>query len=236
MSAKINALLPAVLIRIFAFAGFFSASILLVNAGKRAGIIPTSPFTQLAAPLAQVAAIGLVIGAYLVISRPAGALATSGAVLSVTSLAGLVGVEFVLNLVFPYVEQDVIAVLRAGPLGIALTVVSMVYLLGTVVFMLALWRTSSVPKAVVILYTLSSVPIALRTVFPESVLQLGLVGLAVAAVFLAFWMLRNVPRTTTIEEVAAEAKATAVIATSQSSTPGRTPPARAVGGSVARPL
>jgi hypothetical protein len=194
MSAKITALLPAVLIRIFAFAGFFSAAILLVNAAKRAGIIPTSPFTQLAAPLAQVAAIGLVIGAYVVLSRPAGALATLGAVLSVTALAGLVGVEFVLNLVFPYVDQGVIAVLRAGPLGIALTVVSMVFLLGTVVFMLALWRTSSVPKAVVILYTLSSVPIALRTVFPESVLQLGLVGLAIAAAFLAFWILRNVPR------------------------------------------
>ncbi|WP_205484170.1 hypothetical protein [Arthrobacter sp. Alg241-R88] len=194
MSAKITALLPAVLIRIFAFAGFFSAAILLVNAAKRAGIIPTSPFTQLAAPLAQVAAIGLVIGAYVVLSRPAGALATLGAALSVTALAGLVGVEFVLNLVFPYVDQGVIAVLRAGPLGIALTVVSMVFLLGTVVFMLALWRTSSVPKAVVILYTLSSVPIALRTVFPESVLQLGLVGLAIAAAFLAFWILRNVPR------------------------------------------
>ena len=213
MSAKINALLPAVLIRIFAFAGFFSAAILLVNAGKRAGIIPTSPFTQLAAPLAQVAAIGLVIGAYVVMSRPAGALATSGAVLSVTSLAGLVGVEFVLNLVFPYIDQDVIAVLRAGPLGIALTVVSMVFLLGTVVFMLALWRTSRVPKAVVILYTLSSVPIALRTVFPETVLQLGLVGLAVAAAFLAVWILRNVARTTTTGE-AAKATATAVIGTS----------------------
>jgi hypothetical protein len=210
MSSKIELLLPAVLIRIFAFAGFITAAILLVNAAKRARIIPTSPFTQLAAPIAQVAAIGLVIGIYLLISRRAGRLAASGAVISVTSLAGLVGVEFVLNLVFPYIGQDVVAVLRSGPLGIALTVVSMLFLLGTVIFMLALWRTSSVPKGAIILYTASSLPIALRTVFPETVLQLGLVGLAVAAAFLATWMLRNIPRTTAADGVAARVKSAAV--------------------------
>jgi hypothetical protein len=211
MFSKIPLLIPAVLIKLFAFAGFVSAAILLINAAKRAGIIPTSPFTQLAAPLAQVTAIALVIGIYLLISRKAGALATTGALLSVTSLAGLVGVEFVLNLVFPYVDQSVIAVLRAGPLGVALTVVSMLFLLGTVIFMLALWRTSSVPKGAVILYTASSIPIALRTVFPETVLQLGLVGLAVAATLLAIWMLRNVPRTTTADGTAPTAQATAAV-------------------------
>jgi hypothetical protein len=211
MSSKIQLLVPAVLIKILAFAGCASAAILLINAAKRAGIIPTSTFTQLAAPLAQVTAIGLVIGLYLLISRKAGSLATTGALLSVTSLAGLVGVEFVLNLVFPYVDQSVIAVLRAGPLGVALTAVSMLFLLGTVIFMLALWRTSSVPKSAVILYTASSIPIALRTVFPETVLQLGLVGLAVAVTLLATWMLRNVPRTTTSEEIAAKAQAAAVV-------------------------
>ena len=140
-------------------------------------------------------AIGLVIGMYLLISGKVGTLAASGAVISVMSLAGLVGVEFVLNLVFPYIGQDVVAVLRSGPLGIALTVVSMLFLVGTVIFMLALWVTSSVPKGAIILYTASSLPIALRTVFPETVLQLGLVGLAVAAAFLAAWMLRTIPRT-----------------------------------------
>jgi hypothetical protein len=212
MSSRIEVLLPAVLIRIFAFAGFVAAAILLVNAAKRAGIIPTSPFTQLAAPIAQVAAIGLVVGMYLLISRKAGMLAASGAVISVTSLAGLVGVEFVLNLVFPYVGQDVVAVLRSGPLGIALTAVSVLFLLGTVIFMLALWRTSTVPKGAIILYTVSSVPIALRTVFPETVLQLGLVGLAVAAAFLGTWMLRNTPRPTAADGVAAAVQPAAVVA------------------------
>jgi hypothetical protein len=193
MSSRIQVYLPAALIRIFAMAGFLSAAILLVNAAKRAGIIPTSPFTQLAAPIAQIAAIGLVIGIYVLVSRRAGALGATGAVISVVALAGLVGVEFVLNLVFPYIDPGVITALRAGPLGIALTVVSMLFLLGTVVLMLALWRSSNVPRGVVVLYTASVIPIAFRTVFPETVLQLGLLGLAVAITLLADWMLRNVP-------------------------------------------
>jgi hypothetical protein len=193
MSSRIQVYLPAVLIKIFVAAGFLSAAILLVNAAKRAGIIPTSPFTQLAAPVAQLAAIGLVTGIYVLISRRAGALGAAGAVISVVALAGLVGVEFVLNLVFPYVDPGVTAALRAGPLGIALTAVSLLFLLGTVVLMLALWRSSSVPKGVVILYTASVIPIALRAVFPETVLQLGLVGLAAAITGLALWLLRTAP-------------------------------------------
>src|SRR4051812_35283453 len=112
MSSKIQVFVPAVLIKVSAFAGFLSAAILVVNAIKRAGVIPTSPFTQLAAPVAQMAAIGWVIGIYLVTSRKTGALGASGAALTVISLAGLVGVEFVLNLVFPYVDPGVIMALR----------------------------------------------------------------------------------------------------------------------------
>ncbi|MET1088476.1 MAG: hypothetical protein ABWY04_15370 [Arthrobacter sp.] len=210
MSSKIQISAPAVLIRTFAIAGFLSGAILVVNAAKRAGIIPTSPFTQLAAPVAQLAAIGLVIGVYLLISRTTGALAATGSLLTVISLAGLVGVEFVLNLVFPYVDPGVIVALRAGPLGIALTAVSVLFLIGTVVFMVALWRTSGVPKGAVLLYTAGAIPIALRTIFPETVLQLGLIGLALAIIWLATWMLRNIPHETA-DQTAARGPATGVI-------------------------
>jgi len=49
-------------------------------------------------------------------------------------------------------------------------------------------------------------------VFPETLLQLGLVGLAVAAAFLATWMLRNTPRPTAAGGVAAAVQSAAVVA------------------------
>ena len=55
---------PATLYRIAAVAGCGSAAIVLVNAAKRAEVIPTSAFTQLVAPLAQILALALVTALY----------------------------------------------------------------------------------------------------------------------------------------------------------------------------
>lgn len=119
---------------VFIMASFASAIVLVVNALKRAGFIALTPATQLAAPLAQLLAIGLVVGIFAATPAIRGRLGSIGAVLYSASLVLLVGVEFVINLVFPYVTPEVIGDLRAGPLGIAFTVASVSFLLGTLVF------------------------------------------------------------------------------------------------------
>lgn len=176
---------------VFVIAGFVSAIVLLVNAAKRAEILALSPATQLAAPLAQLMAMGLIIGIFAATPAMRGRLGSIGVVLYSASLVGLVGVEFIINLVFPYVTPEIIQELRAGPLGVALTVVSISFLTGTLLFYAALWRVAKSPKVAIIITVLSSVPIALRTVFPEVVLQLGLVGLAVGVAMLSVWLLRS---------------------------------------------
>ena len=64
--------IPATLYRIAAIAGGGSAVILLINAAKRAEVIPTSAFTQLVAPLAQILALALVTALYLAFGRRTG--------------------------------------------------------------------------------------------------------------------------------------------------------------------
>jgi hypothetical protein len=176
---------------VFIIAGFISAIVLIVNAAKRAEILALSPATQLAAPLAQLMAIGLIVGIFVATPAIRGRLGSTGVVLYVASLVALVGVEFVINLVFPYVAPEIIGELRAGPLGIAFTVASISFLLGTIIFYTALWRVPQSPKAAIIVSVISSVPIALRTAFPEIVLQIGLVGLAIGVSLLAIWLIRT---------------------------------------------
>jgi hypothetical protein len=187
---SISATPPRSLHLVFVLAGFLSAIVLVVNALKRAEILALSPATQLAAPLAQLAAIGLAVGIFAVAPKIRGRLGSAGVVVYVASLVALVGVEFVINLVFPYVAPETIGALRAGPLGIALTVASVTFLVGTVLFYSALWRVAGSPKIAIVLSIVSSIPIALRAAFPEVVLQLGLVGLAVGAGMLTIWLLR----------------------------------------------
>jgi len=63
---------PATFHRIGAVAGGGTAAILLVNAAKRAEVIPTTAVTQLVAPLAQILALALITVLYLAYGRRAG--------------------------------------------------------------------------------------------------------------------------------------------------------------------
>jgi hypothetical protein len=190
---------------VFVLAGFAAAIVLVINAAKRAEVLALSPVTQLAAPLAQLLAVGLVVG--IVVATPAvrGRLGSIGAVLYVSSLIALVGAEFVINLVFPYVAPEIVAELRAGPLGTALTVASIAFLLGTLIFYTALWRVAGAPRIAILVSVLSSIPIALRTAFPEEALQAGLLGLALGVTLLSIWLLRTDRSVPAVEAPAAPA-------------------------------
>lgn len=180
--------IPATLYRIGAVAGVGSAAVLLVNAAKRAEVISTSPFTQLVAPLAQILALALVTALYVACGRRAGTFGLVAYLLNVFALAALVGVEFVINLVFADLPKATVEVLRAGSLGAALTGASVAFLLGTWMFVAAMMRGRQIPTVPLVMYAVGAVPVALRAFVPEAVLDLGLVSLAAGIGWLAVWL------------------------------------------------
>ena len=186
--------IPTRLYRIAALAGAGSAVILLINAAKRAEVIPTSALTQLVAPLAQILALALVTALYLAFGRRAGTLGVVAFVLNAFSLAALVGVEFVINLVFADLPGQTVDALRGGTLGVALTVTSISFLLGSLAYVAAMLRTREVPTAPLVMYAVGAVPVSLRAFVPEAALDLGLVTLAVAIGWLAVWFFNRSSR------------------------------------------
>lgn len=161
---------------------------LLINAAKRAELILTSTFTQLVAPLAQILALAFVAALYLAVGRRTGTFGLIAFLVNAFALSALVGVEFVINLVFADLPMSTVDALRGGSLGIALTAVSIVFLLGTLAFVTAMIRSREVPVAPLVLYAIGAVPIALRAFVPEVVLDLGLLTLAVGLGWLAIWL------------------------------------------------
>jgi hypothetical protein len=188
---------PASIYRIAAAAGLGSALVLLVNAAKRAEIIPTSALTQLVAPLAQIMALAFVTALYLAFGRRTGTFGVVAYLLNAFALAALVGVEFVINLVFSELPASTIETLRAGPLGIALTVASIAFLLGTLAFVTAMLRSRELPTMPLVLYAVGAVPVSLRAFVPEAVLDLGLVVLAVGIAWLAICLFDRSTRIST---------------------------------------
>lgn len=188
---------PSTLYRIAAAAGCGSAAILLVNAAKRAEVIPTSAFTQLIAPLAQILALALVTALYFAIGRRAGIFGLVAYLLNAFALSALVGVEFVINLVFKDLPAETIQALRAGSLGIALAAASVLFLLGTLAFVTAMLRSREVPPVPLVLYAVGAIPVSLRAFVPEASLDLGLVVLAAGIAWLAIWLFNRSSRIAT---------------------------------------
>ncbi len=132
-----------------------------------AEVIPTSAFTQLVAPLAQILALALISALYLAFGRRTGTFGLIAFLLNAFSLAALVGVEFVINLVFADLPDHTIDALRDGTLGVALTVASMSFLLGTLAYVAAMLHSRQVPTAPLVLYAVGAVPVSLRAFVPR---------------------------------------------------------------------
>jgi hypothetical protein len=183
--------------RLAAIAGIAAAAILFVNAGKRAGFIPLSPFTQLIAPLAQAFAIVLIIGLAQAALRRTGRFSAIAIDVNLVGLAAATGTEWVINLVFAQLDATTVAALRSGPLGIAFLGASLVFLAGSLLFCAALLRDERAPKVPTVAYALASIPIGFRNLVPEIVLDLALTVLAASVLWLGLWLLtRPDPATT----------------------------------------
>ncbi len=179
---------PATLYRIAAVAGCGSAAVLLLNAAKRAELVPSSSFTQLIAPVAEILALAMVTALYLAFGRRTGTFGLIAYCLNAIALASLIGVEFVINLVFKALPGATVQDLRAGPLGVALTAASMLFLIGTLSFVAAMLQSREIPTIPLVLYAIGAIPVALRAFVPETVLDLGLAVLAIGIGWLAIWL------------------------------------------------
>ena len=178
----------AALYKLASIAGVGSALILLINAAKRASLIPTSDLTQLLAPFAEVLALGLVVGLFMAVGRRAGLFGAVALVMNFIALACLEGVEVVINLIFAKLPLETIMELRAGPLGLMLSFTSLLFLVASLAFVISMFADKGVPRIPLVLYAIGVVPIALRAFVTELALDLGLVTLAAGIGWLSVWL------------------------------------------------
>ena len=180
-------------IRLAAVMGLAAATVLFINAAKRAGLIEVTSATQLVAPLAQALAIILVVGLAAVALRQSSRYSSVALALNILGLAAVTGVEWVINLVFVGLDPAQITELRSGPLGTAFLAASITFLLGSLLYCIALLRDGKAPRIPIIAYAIATVPIALRIFVPELVLDLSLALLGASVTWLALWMLGSHP-------------------------------------------
>lgn len=175
--------------RLGGLAGLLCGLALCFNAVRRGELVPTTELTRALAPLAQLFGLFLLTALYARVHAATGRTGLVGYVLQSLGLAGLVGAEYIVNFVFPYLPEDEVQGFVDGPAGTMFTVTQVVFLTGVLVFAVALLRSGLVPVPGVLLYTIGAVPIGLRGVLPDVTLNPGLVVAGIGAAWLgwALW-------------------------------------------------
>lgn len=182
--------------RLGGLAGLLCGLALCFNAVRRGELVPSTEFTRALAPLAQLFGLFLLTTLYVRVRAATGRTGLVGYVLNSVGLAGLVGAEYIVNFVFPYLSDDEVQGFVDGPAGTMFTVTQVVFLTGVLVFVVALLRSRLVPAPGVLLYGIGAVPIGLRGVLPDVTLYPGLVLAALGAAWLgwALWSGADVER------------------------------------------
>jgi hypothetical protein len=176
--------------RLAAAAGVLCAFALCFNVARRGGLVPSTDLARAAAPLAQLFGLWLLTGLYASIRARTGSHGLVGYALNSFGLAGLVGCEYVVNFVFPYVPPATVAELIDGLTGAVFTGTQAVFLTGALLFAAALARGGHPPVAVG-LYATGAVAVGLRGILPDATLGPGLLLAAIGLGRLAVGLHRS---------------------------------------------
>jgi hypothetical protein len=169
------------LLRVTTLAGLISAVGLVFNFLRRAEVVPDVAATQALAPLSATFGLVAVTGLFLWHRQEGrvGAAGTAGFATNLLGLTGVLGIEYIANVIFPRLDDAVVDDLVAGPAGTVFLVISVIFLLGVLAFTGVLLRGGLVPKAAAVLYGAGFAAIALRTLLPDVAVAAG--GFAAAA-------------------------------------------------------
>jgi hypothetical protein len=171
------------LFRLAAGAGLACAVLLVVNVGRRAGVLPDGWLTNTIAPFAALAGVFALTGLYLVQRTQAGRVGVAGYALNLAGLAGAFAIEYTLHFVFPELSAEKVMDLLMAGTGLAFTVTAVVLIVGVLIFGAASWRARVLPAPAIGLYVAGMIPGSLRTAVPVPVF---LAGLTVAAIGIAW--------------------------------------------------
>jgi hypothetical protein len=172
------------LYRLAAWSGVLSAVVLVINAFRKANVIPNTGLTHGIAPLAEALGLLALTGLFLQPRVRVGMVGLIGYGINFIGLAGVLGAEVLINLVFPTVGTEQTTALLHGPTGTVLTIASLLYLVGSVVFGAALWMAGEMPRIAIVAYSVGSAASALRGQLPSFTLIPGLLVLAAGVIWL----------------------------------------------------
>lgn len=186
---------PGTLYRLSAWAAILSGLLIIIKKLLVELLLPLNPITNAVGSFGLFLGLFALTGLYVYQREASGRLGLIGYLINWFGLAFVSGVDYARLYILPYLSQNEIQVLLAGPTKLVFLSCALFFLLGVLLFGAALLRTGVFPRLAILLYMLGFTLYSLLFFLPVLVVRIAETGGALGVIWLGYAMLTSLGKT-----------------------------------------
>ncbi len=188
---------PATLYRLSAWTAILSGLLIIIKKLIVELLLPLSPLTNAVGSFGLFLGLFALTGLYVYQREASGTFGLISYLVNWFGLAFVSGVDYARLYILPYLSQNEIQTLLAGPTRLVFLSCAIFFLVGVILFSVASWRARVFPPLAILLYMLGFTLYSLSFTLPVLVVRIAEVGGALGVIWLGYATLTALNRTTT---------------------------------------
>lgn len=188
---------PGTLYRLTAWAAILSGLLIISKKLIVELLLPLNPITNSVGSFGLFLGLFTLTGLYMYQRQASGTFGLIGYLVNWFGLAFVSGVDYARLYILPYLSQNEIQALLAGPTKLVFVSCALFFLAGVLLFGAASLRARVFPRLAIILYMLGFTLYSLSFFLPVLVVRIAEVGGALGVIWWGYALLTTLRRTTT---------------------------------------
>jgi len=190
---------PGTLYRLSAWTAILSGLLIIIKKLIVELLLPLNPLTNAVGSFGLFLGLFTLTGLYVYQREASGRLGLIGYLVNWFGLAFVSGVDYTRLYILPYLSQNEIQALLAGPTKLVFLSCSIFFLAGVILFGAASLRARVFPRLAILLYMLGFTLYSLSFFLPVLVVRTAEVGGALGVIWLGYAMLTALRKATTTQ-------------------------------------
>lgn len=188
---------PGTLYRLSAWAAILSGLLIIIKKLVVELLLPLNPLTNAVGSLGLFLGLFTLTGIFLYQREASGTFGWIGYLVNWFGLAFVSGVDYARLYILPYLSQNEVQALLAGPTKLVFLSCALFFLAGVILFSAASLRARVFPRLAIILYMLGFTLYSLSFFLPVLVVRIAEVGGALGVIWLGYAMMVALRKTMT---------------------------------------
>jgi hypothetical protein len=190
---------PGTLYRLCAWAAILSGLLIIIKKLIVELLLPLNPITNAIGSFGLFLGLFTLTGLYVYQREASGRLGLIGYLVNWFGLAFASGVDYAKLYILPYLSQNEVQALLAGPTKLVFLSSALFFLVGVILFSVATLRARVFPRLAILLYMLGFALYGLSFFLPVIVVRIAEVGGALGVIWLGYALLTALRKTTTAQ-------------------------------------